>query len=126
MDVFSCRIPGVVLYVLMPFLWEIRHQRHAVGQVGALFKKSWRSQQRMPFFLNGEMPIPFSVKPLQRHLSSVETARLLVYVGVSIVIGVPPSHHPFLGGIFPDMNHLEICWGNPMTSWTPPSGDTHP
>ena len=35
---------------------------------------------------------------------------------ISWVIGVPPSHHPFLDGIFP---HKPSIWGYPMTMETP-------
>ena len=32
-------------------------------------------------------------------------------------MGVTPSHHPFVDGIFPNKNHL--FWGTPMTLETP-------
>ena len=36
---------------------------------------------------------------------------------------VPPSHHPFIDGIFPIKNQPFL--GTPMTSWNPPDPNRH-
>ena len=42
-----------------------------------------------------------------------------IYGGVPARHGGTPVHHPFLDGIFPELNHPAMVRGTPMTMETP-------